>query len=42
MAEKLQVYKCAACGNVVEILIAGDGSLVCCGCNLHGVWEAKT
>jgi len=42
MAEKLQVYKCAACGNVVEVLTAGDGNLVCCGCNLHGVWEAKT
>ena len=31
MAEKLQVYKCADCGNLVEILTAGDGNLVCCG-----------
>ncbi len=31
MAEKLQVYKCAACGNVVEVLTAGNGNLVCCG-----------
>jgi superoxide reductase len=30
MAEKLQVYKCAACGNVVEVLTAGAGHPVCC------------
>jgi superoxide reductase len=26
-----QVYRCAICGNVVEVLFAGDGELVCCG-----------
>jgi superoxide reductase len=31
MAEKLEVYKCAACGNVVEVLTGGVGELVCCG-----------
>ena len=31
MAEKLQIYKCAACGNIVEILHGGDGELTCCG-----------
>jgi superoxide reductase len=31
MTEKLQVYKCAACGHVVEVLTAGDGPLACCG-----------
>ena len=31
MAEKLQVYKCAACGNIVEVLHGGAGELVCCG-----------
>jgi superoxide reductase len=31
MTEKLQVYKCADCGNVVEVLNAGNGSFVCCG-----------
>jgi len=31
MAEKLQVYQCVACGNIVEVLTAGDGDLVCCG-----------
>ena len=31
MAEKLQVYKCALCGNMVEVLHGGVGELVCCG-----------
>lgn len=31
MAEKLQVYKCGICGNIVEVLHAGAGELVCCG-----------
>ena len=31
MAEKLQVYKCEACGNMVEVLHGGGGELVCCG-----------
>lgn len=26
-----QVYKCAICGNIVEILHDGEGELVCCG-----------
>jgi superoxide reductase len=31
MAKKLEIYKCAACGNIVEVLHGGDGELVCCG-----------
>ncbi len=31
MAEKMEVYKCAACGNIVEVLTGGAGELVCCG-----------
>ena len=31
MAEKMKVYKCELCGNIVEVLHAGDGALVCCG-----------
>lgn len=31
MAERLEVYKCAACGNIVEVLHGGAGELVCCG-----------
>lgn len=31
MIERLQVYKCSVCGNIVEVLTAGGGDLVCCG-----------
>jgi superoxide reductase len=31
MAERLQIYKCEVCGNVVEVLHGGVGELVCCG-----------
>lgn len=30
MTELNQVYKCDVCGNIVEILNAGPGELVCC------------
>ena len=30
MAEKLQIYKCITCGNIVEVLHGGAGELVCC------------
>jgi superoxide reductase len=31
MAKRLEVYKCEACGNIVEVLEGGAGELVCCG-----------
>lgn len=31
MTEQKQVYKCNICGNIVEVLHAGGGELVCCG-----------
>lgn len=31
MAEKLAIYKCSICGNIVEVLHEGAGELVCCG-----------
>jgi len=31
MIELNQVYKCNVCGNIVEVLHAGGGQLVCCG-----------
>lgn len=31
MAQRLQVYKCDTCGNIVEVLHGGQGELVCCG-----------
>ena len=31
MAERLEIYKCEVCGNIVEILHGGKGQLYCCG-----------
>ena len=31
MSKKLEVYKCEVCGNIVEMIHAGQGELVCCG-----------
>ena len=30
MAERLEVYECKICGNIVEVLRGGQGELVCC------------
>ncbi len=30
MTKKNGVYKCNICGNVVELLVSGEGDLVCC------------
>ena len=30
MTERLQIYKCEICGNIVEVLHEGVGELVCC------------
>lgn len=30
MTEKRQIYRCAVCGNIVEVVNAGAGSLACC------------
>lgn len=31
MTERLQIYKCEVCGNIVEVLHSGKGELNCCG-----------
>lgn len=31
MTKKLQVYKCEVCGNIVEVIHQGGGTLACCG-----------
>ena len=41
MAERLQVYKCAGCGNTIEVLTGGAGSLECCGKPMQNL-TAKT
>ena len=35
MTEKLQIYKCEICGNIVQVLLEGAGTLVCCGEEMH-------
>ncbi|MCQ5376695.1 MAG: desulfoferrodoxin [Candidatus Methanomethylicia archaeon] len=31
MTERMQIYKCMVCGNIVMVMHAGKGELVCCG-----------
>lgn len=35
MTTKFELYKCNICGNVIEILISGDGHPVCCGAEME-------
>ena len=40
MTNKFELYKCNICGNVIEVLISGDGHPVCCGEEMERL-EAK-
>ena len=31
MTKLREIYRCPVCGNIVEVLNAGAGELVCCG-----------
>ncbi len=31
MTQRLEIYKCSVCGNMVEVIHEGKGELVCCG-----------
>jgi len=35
VTERSQVYRCNVCGNIVEVLHAGKGILVCCNQNME-------
>ncbi|UCF93918.1 MAG: desulfoferrodoxin [Desulfobacterales bacterium] len=39
MAERLEVYKCDTCGNIIEVLHGGAGELVCCGAAMKRMVE---
>lgn len=41
MAKKLELYKCNVCGNLIEVVLPGDGELVCCGQPMN-LLEANT
>ena len=30
MADRMQVYKCEICGNIIEVMHGGRGTLLCC------------
>ena len=34
MAERLEIYHCEICGNIVEVLTGEAGTLVCCGADM--------
>lgn len=40
-ARKKEIYKCEACGNIVEVLEGGGAELVCCGEEMS-LFEDKT
>lgn len=42
MSKQLEVYKCSICGNIVEVMHAGAGALVCCGQNMTAMAENTT
>lgn len=42
MAKKMEVYQCELCGNMVEVLYAGGGELVCCGQPMNLLTENST
>jgi superoxide reductase len=42
MAERLEVYKCNVCGNIVEVLHGAGGQLVCCGQPMNPLKENTT
>lgn len=39
MTKVMQVYKCMVCGNIVEVLYSGGGTLVCCNQPMNLVEE---
>lgn len=41
MTKRFEIYKCEVCGNIVEVLHAGAGTLVCCGKDMTRM-EEKT
>lgn len=40
--DKLEIYKCGTCGNMIEVLHVGGGELVCCGSPMALIKENTT
>ena len=39
MTELKQIYKCEVCGNIIEVIHTGQGTLVCCNQNMTLIEE---
>jgi superoxide reductase len=42
MTMPLEVYKCSVCGNIIEVVSIGGGTLVCCGKEMELLKEKST
>lgn len=42
VAQRSQTYKCDTCGNIVEVMHGGPGTLVCCGKDMKLLIENTT
>ena len=40
--QRLQIYRCEVCGNIVEVVHAAAGTLVCCGQPMKLLKEGET
>ena len=40
--QRLQIYRCEVCGNIVEVIHAAAGTLVCCGQPMKLLKEGET
>ena len=41
MAKKGMIYRCSVCGNIIEVLQEGVGTLVCCGQDMEMLQEKE-
>jgi superoxide reductase len=41
LADLNQIFKCAECGDLLEVIVAGTGKAMCCGEDM-GLLQAKT
>jgi superoxide reductase len=39
MVHRREIYRCSICGNIVEVVHASGGQLVCCGQPMHRMEE---
>lgn len=42
VTERLQIYKCGVCGNIIEVVHVGGGELVCCNQPMNLLAENST